>query len=154
MNDQILKYLLFKFYFDGEAVTNLKLQKVLYFINVACLLNGKKNCFSEPFQAWAFGPVLPAIYHKLSKYGASAIPAEEIGLASESELEVLKSELGTDLVSIIDKVYEEYGTKSAFELVQMAHADKAYIKARGDLGPGDKSDAIITPEDILQAYNA
>ena len=153
MNEQILKYLLFKFYFDGEAVTNLKLQKVLYFVNVACLLNGKKDCFNEPFQAWAFGPVLPAIYHRLSKYGPSAIPAEEMGIYSEDELEALKKELGEDMVGIIDNVYEQYGTKSAFDLVQMTHADKAWIKARGDLGPGDKSDAVIAAEDILQAYS-
>lgn len=150
--DLILQYLLFRFFFDGETVTNLKLQKVLYYVYVACLMN-KQNCFEQKFQAWALGPVYYPVYQKLSRYGASAIPQEELWINTDEALSLVKSELGETLVEIIDRIYEQYGTKGAFELVRITHADPAWLKARGDLSPGERSAKEIKDEDVLEYYS-
>jgi len=58
------------------GVSNLKLQKLLYFIQVYFLLNSDNNepCFSERIEAWDFGPVVPVAYQEYKQYGSTDIP--------------------------------------------------------------------------------
>lgn len=149
---KILKYLLYKYLFDGEPVTNLKIQKVLYFVHVWYLVTFGKSCFSDKFQAWPLGPVLPTIYSQLAKYGSSPID-DEFMLQDEKELEDIKKELGSDLVQLIDEVYEKYGTLSAFQLVNITHNDSPWLKAREGLSATEKSNNVIDDTDVLAKYS-
>jgi len=54
-------------------ISNLKLQKLLYFIQAHYLTNGAP-CFCEDIHAWNFGPVIPEIYQEFNKYGNGNIP--------------------------------------------------------------------------------
>ena len=46
------------------AISNLKLQKVLYFIQAEFLVVQNAPCFAEQIEAWDFGPVVPvAVIH-------------------------------------------------------------------------------------------
>ncbi len=58
------------------GVSNLKLQKLLYFIQAYFLTNKKDNtpCFDEKIEAWDFGPVVPEAYHEYKQYGSGDIP--------------------------------------------------------------------------------
>lgn len=58
---------------EREGVTNLKLQKILYFAQVYFLAKIGKPLFADPIEAWEFGPVVPNVYHKLKKHGSKAI---------------------------------------------------------------------------------
>lgn len=60
-----------------EAVSNLKLQKVLYFIQASFLVETGSVCFDDRIEAWDFGPVVPRAYHYFKKYGGLNIPAKE-----------------------------------------------------------------------------
>ena len=64
---------------EDYGVSNLKLQKLLYFIQVYFLMNSKNNepCFSERIEAWDFGPVVPVAYHEYKQYGSTDIPSVE-----------------------------------------------------------------------------
>lgn len=57
-------------------ITNLRLQKLLYFIQANFLINkGLENpCFDADLEAWSFGPVVPEVYHEFKAYGNSQIP--------------------------------------------------------------------------------
>lgn len=59
---------------NGFGVSNLKLQKLLYFIQVKFLLETDKPCFDENIEAWAYGPVVPEAYHEFKEYGGMNIP--------------------------------------------------------------------------------
>lgn len=62
-------------YTNGHPVSNLQLQKILYFLQtVYCRAkNGKELLFCEEFQAWPYGPVLPNVYNEFSEYGGRII---------------------------------------------------------------------------------
>ena len=55
------------------VMSNLKLQKVLYFVQAAFLSTRHYPCFEEDFEAWDFGPVVPEIYHEYKIFGLSFI---------------------------------------------------------------------------------
>ena len=59
----------------GKIMTNLKLQKILYFIQVNFLVTIDNPCFKEDIFAWGFGPVIPEVYRKYKAYGSTHIPA-------------------------------------------------------------------------------
>ena len=70
-------------------VSNLKLQKILYYVQAQFLLNYEKPCFQESIEAWDIGPVVPVAYRKYTKYGGASIfraDKEDIGYISPEDL--------------------------------------------------------------------
>lgn len=61
----------------GYGISNLKLQKLLYFVQAEFLVSTRDHspCFSDTIEAWDFGPVVPAVYHHYKVYGSAIIPA-------------------------------------------------------------------------------
>lgn len=55
-------------------ISNLKLQKLLYFIQVYFLIKNDEPCFEEKIEAWDFGPVVPIAYNQYKQYGSMNIP--------------------------------------------------------------------------------
>lgn len=57
-------------------LSNLKLQKMLYFIQAfyLCKTDEKEPCFQEKIEAWDFGPVVPVAYHEYKQFGSANIP--------------------------------------------------------------------------------
>ena len=44
------------------GISNLKLQKILYFVQAYFLIETGSPCFKEKIEAWDFGPVVPKAY--------------------------------------------------------------------------------------------
>lgn len=58
----------------GWQVTNLQLQKILYLASMMYMgKNGGEPLIKDHFEAWDYGPVVPALYHEVKMYGASPI---------------------------------------------------------------------------------
>ncbi len=57
---------------DAE-VSNLKLQKLLYYAQGHRLGATGEPLFSDPIQAWAHGPVVAEVYHAYKDYGKNPI---------------------------------------------------------------------------------
>lgn len=56
------------------TVTNLSLQKILYLSHMFFMgRTGGEKLIRENFEAWEFGPVVPALYHKVKMFGSGAI---------------------------------------------------------------------------------
>lgn len=72
----VARYIINKSNTSGCALSNLKLQKVLYFVQANFLVNTDDNhpCFANRIEAWDFGPVIPDVYHEFKRYGSSNIP--------------------------------------------------------------------------------
>ena len=58
---------------QGRTVTNLRLQKLLYFIQKEHLIHFGVPAFGDDIYAWQYGPVIPAVYHKFSYYANTPI---------------------------------------------------------------------------------
>ncbi|MCQ2242421.1 Panacea domain-containing protein [Treponema sp.] len=61
---------------QGRSVTNLRLQKLLYFVQAKVLVETGKPCFEDEMEAWDYGPVSPSVYHNYKFFGAWSLAAE------------------------------------------------------------------------------
>lgn len=59
--------------YPKNGITNLRLQKLLYFVQAYFIIKYKKICFSEKIVAWPSGPVVIEAYEEFKKYGRSNI---------------------------------------------------------------------------------
>lgn len=121
---------------DGqkEGITNLKLQKMLYFAQAFFLVKTKKVIFSDKIEAWEFGPVIPSIYHEYKNYKNKPITgAYDLKIDADDE-------------NLLNSVWEIFGQYSASHLVDMSHAHQPWKDAFGS------KDKTITPKSIEKYY--
>ena len=71
--NKIADYILFKTQNTGDFLTNLKLQKLLYYAQAWYLANYQKPLFDEPIEAWVHGPVVVQVYNEFRDYGCDRI---------------------------------------------------------------------------------
>ena len=66
---EIAKYIIDKCTKDNCPISNLQLQKILYYIQREFLQQGE-IAFPEEIEAWQFGPVVPEVYRQYCGFGA------------------------------------------------------------------------------------
>ena len=59
----IARYIIWYCKNHGYTISNLKLQKILYFVQAEFLVSAGAPCFYQDIEAWDFGPVIPEVYH-------------------------------------------------------------------------------------------
>lgn len=117
-------------------ISNLKLQKLLYFVQGYFLVEKNETCFKEKIEAWDFGPVVPEAYKEYKAYGASNIPPITKFYAFDED-NWLKSgyvEYRDDVISEEDKkkinnVVDTLAKLSAIDLVEYTHKQEPWINA-------------------------
>ncbi len=72
--EDVVEYILYRSEKNKNIMSNLKLQKVLYFIQAEFLLYFGYRCFREEITAWDIGPVILPVYRKYAIYGMAHIP--------------------------------------------------------------------------------
>ena len=58
---------------QGKPISNLKLQKMLYFVWVDFWEKTRRELFTDDVCAWQLGPVVPSVYYAYCAYGALPI---------------------------------------------------------------------------------
>lgn len=105
----ISKYIVTKCIDDGCPISNLQLQKILYYIQKKYLNRG--TCaFREEIEAWQFGPVVPESYYRFSGFGAMPIT-----LRYDSD------NIDMNDRAIIDPIIEEKRKLNPWDLVEDTH---------------------------------
>lgn len=148
----VARYFIYKANMDGDVITPLKMQKLIYYAYVWTLVKRNQRLFDESFEAWPNGPVLPSLYREFKRYGGSPIPPEFMNLSGDDDLEQLKKIFPEDVIALLDKVYEKYIVKTAFELVTLTHNESPWKNARAGLPPTEHSENKLSDEDILAQY--
>lgn len=70
----VSKYIITKCTNEDKPISNMQLQKILYFIQLDYLKRFDKPIFSDEIEAWQFGPVVPNVYYYFSGFGSMTIP--------------------------------------------------------------------------------
>jgi uncharacterized phage-associated protein len=96
----------------GDLISNLKLQKLVYYAQGFSLALNRRPLFNEQIEAWLHGPVVPDLYHVYKAFGSGHIPHPE-----EFDLDTFTAEER----ELLDEVYEFYGQYSAWRLRQLTH---------------------------------
>ena len=56
---ELAKYVVSKCIQDDNPISNLQLQKILFYIQRDYLQNENRAAFADEIEAWRFGPVVP-----------------------------------------------------------------------------------------------
>ena len=131
---------------SGELITNLKLQKLLYYAQAWHLANKHRSLFKEDFEAWVHGPVIPSIYHQFKSFSPSPI-------LKEVDLDAIKKLLGAETVAYMEELLSVYLPFSAYELERMTHEEDPWKTTRGGLETSERCEVKI-PTGLIEAYYA
>jgi uncharacterized phage-associated protein len=107
-----------------EGITNLKLQKLLYYAQGFHLaMHSCSPLFGEPSEAWYHGPVVPAVYRSFEQFGSNPI---EVSCPRESR------DYTPEVRELLDCVYRVYGGFTASRLRNMTHNESPWNKTSRD----------------------
>jgi uncharacterized phage-associated protein len=137
---QVAKYFLcFTDDESGDAISNLKLQKLLYYAQGFHLAVHDQVLFQEPIVAWRHGPAVRSVYAEYADYKSAAIPPP-----GEFNVSALNCDRG-----LLDEVYRIYGQYSAWRLREMTHAEPPWRDAWRD----DGIEHVITPKALKDYFS-
>ncbi len=139
----ISDYLLAECRDRGENLTNLKLQKLLFYADAWHLALRDTTLFPENFKAWVHGPVLTSQYHRFKENRWASITQD-----------VARPELPQELASHLNEIVDVFGCETAVALELMTHQEMPWLEARGDLPPTEPSSAPISKETMKQFYRS
>lgn len=128
------------------SLINLKLQKLLYYVQAWSYGINKKPMFDGEFEAWIHGPVNREIYNRFNstKYLYSEINIDDCMNHNVS--------LSSEDAEFIDFILENYLKYSGAELERLSHNEMPWIETRGDLNVNERCDKVITPELMIEYY--
>lgn len=125
----------------GDAITHLKLQKLVYYAQAWSLALLDRPLFAEDVRAWAHGPVVLSVWHEFKRHGWDALPPpDEVPEFDDESAELLRD------------VMRSYGEHSARKLEELTHAEEPWLRARGSLPPEASSSAVIPTEHMRRFY--
>lgn len=97
-------------------LTNLKLQKLLYFAWIKYFEKTGKTLFDDEFEAWKYGPVVPSVYYDFWQYAGSTI------VFAKTPSSIVDSETKEFLLSML----MEYKDCDAYDLITASHETRAW----------------------------
>lgn len=119
----------------GIRVTNLALQKLLYFAHGIYLIQTKRPLVSGYFEAWQYGPVHPSVYRAFKEAGSAPIQIRAVGqdplTGQPRDIQIPDD---SALINLVQHVLNSYGRMSPGRLVDIAHAKNspwAFIVHKG-----------------------
>jgi uncharacterized phage-associated protein len=140
----IADYIILRFNEDRETgnLINLKLQKLLYYLQAWSLGINHRPFLNCEFEAWVHGPVCRVLYDRFK------------GLYTfvSCEPRDLTSQIDEDDRNFIDYILENYGGFSGSELETMTHQETPWIEARKGLTTYQASNKPISQECMMNYY--
>lgn len=115
---------------NGKIIDEMKLHKLLYFVQRESFIQTGQPLFSDEFQAWKFGPVMVTIrtHYKNNDF-------QECNLDKEVE-------------SIIDNVFVNYSKTRSWTLSMMSHEEISWKNARRGIPEGINGSNFMSNDDI------
>ena len=110
---------------EGDLISNLKLQKLMYYAQGLHLAVQDAPVFLERIEAWRHGPVVPDLYHANKQIGSGALPKPE-----NLDFSIYDPETR----DILDEVYSVFGQFSAWKLANMTHEEEPWREASENCG--------------------
>lgn len=107
-------------YDDGDPISPLKLQKLLYYCQGIHLAAYDCPLFDEDIEAWEHGPVVVSIWYKYREYGNRAINAPSVVVSSLADIQK----------RLVEKVYDAYGQYTAWKLRNLTHQNGPWKQTR------------------------
>lgn len=115
----VIKYCMEK----GYKITNLRLQKILYYIQGYFYKAYDQMAFNQEIVAWPYGPVVPEAYYNFCSFGRNELCLFE---NVDNDFSTISHEEKSYIKSIVDKC-DNY---SVTELVNKTHTEEPWKTTR------------------------
>ncbi|WP_373845414.1 Panacea domain-containing protein [Clostridium sp.] len=107
----IAKYIINRCIDIGRPISNLQLQKILYYVQGEFMKkNDGETLFQDNIEAWQYGPVVRDVYYAFNNYSSSNIITRQDRI-----------ELDECVKDIINPVIDSKSKLSAWDLVKETH---------------------------------
>jgi uncharacterized phage-associated protein/8-oxo-dGTP pyrophosphatase MutT (NUDIX family) len=121
-----------------------RLHKLIYYCQAWHLVWERRLLFEERIEAWANGPVVPALYplHKGSFASLTAWPSGSAGTLDAEERES---------VDAVVSFYKDYGSE---DLIWLVTNEPPYREARRGVRPGERGEQEISASSLERYYSS
>jgi uncharacterized phage-associated protein len=115
---------------DENDLTNLKLQKILFYAQAEHLAAHGSPLFGDEIEAWQYGPLVNSVYDWLK--GCGSYPITTFDVKTDA------SQIDSAQAKFLDEVWNRYGRYSAGYLVTKTHEpgqpwSQVYEKGRNNV---------------------
>jgi uncharacterized phage-associated protein len=109
---------------QGRTVTNLALQKIVYFCHVWSLIALGGPLVRQKFEAWEFGPVLPYLYRAFRNYDRAPIVGRATYIDStDGRQRIVGYDFDFETESLLRETVEFYSRLRAGDLIELSHVE-------------------------------
>lgn len=109
---------------NGISITNLSLNKILYFLHAWYLAKTGRPLVNAKIEAWNYGPVFREIYSEFKALGER--PIESLATRRNpktAEVEICEVAITDEDLGFIRPVLDKYIKMSAYQLVSLSHEE-------------------------------
>lgn len=129
----------------GYDVTNLSLQKLLYYVKSFSFIILGRDMVGDKCEAWAYGPVFPDIYNKYRELGSAVIVDYDESIDYDKLL-------SPEEKRILDYIVDCFGIFNGKVLMKMTHKERPWREAREGLPEFAPSSNVISEEVIFEYF--
>ena len=134
---------------EDISLSNLKLQKLLYYIQAWSYGIKERPLFDGIFQAWVHGPVNPEIFTRFKQKDKTLY--SEI---TKSDVINKNPKIPQEDCEHIELVLNSYLKYSGADLERISHAETPWQDARRGYGPWERCENEITPTSMKEFYGS
>ncbi|MCY4034032.1 MAG: DUF4065 domain-containing protein [Hyphomicrobiales bacterium] len=135
----------------GEGLSNLKVQKLLYFANMIYIGEyGRDNpLVQENFLTWEYGPAIDILYRRLKDYDRTSVKMEAfddiVSIMDEKTLKPVKPDFESHVRHLKD-AYDRWGHFNPYKLIGISHWSEGAWRRTKDKGESVISNSLIKEE--------
>ena len=141
---QLARYVIWYANEKNIPITQLKLQKLLYFIQVAYLRQAGDILFDDPIEAWEYGPVVRSVYIDYCDNGSLPLHAE-----SEDDGHIERY-LNDGEIDVVQSVLNDKLNWRSARLVRQSHSERPWMQHKEEVQNGKKP--LITADELRTAF--
>lgn len=133
----IARYVIHRCAQTQRPISNLKLQKILYFVQAEFLVGTGQACFDDDIEAWTYGPVVPAVYFEYKIFGSTNIPDQ----GNDGFESISSQDKGR-----LDVIIDEAAKYSSSSLIEITHRQSPWKNAY------KRKDKVIKQAEIKEYF--
>lgn len=141
-----------------NPVTNLKLQKIMFFLRGYCLSKYETPLIDGTFSKWRYGPIEKDVYRNFKNNGASPITYEyevaniKDGIIHVRTVKMDRNVLNSDVANDFEKIVENLVAIESWKLVEMTHSHSSWKNYSDKINAHEAKD--YTNEEIKECFIA
>lgn len=131
-------------FLSKSEMTHKKLQKLCYYAQAWCYALKGFRLEDTDYQAWAHGPVSPALWERFKSFRY-----DTIRIKGSIQLSIDKED-----VELLENVWDTYGDNTGNALEALTHRELPWIEARRGYEPGERCTVVISPNAMSSYYKS